>query len=396
MIHYEKPQDWIRYDPPKLLEALAEAKAAVISLKSVPYQRRWVDRLQQIELKREVAGTSRIEGADFTERELDLAMRETPEQLKTRSQRQARAAVNTYRWIAALPQDLPIDAELIKSIHRLIVTDADDDHCPPGRLRQRDENVHFGIPQHRGCEGGDSCEAAFNELTNAIGRSYRDHDQLVQSLAAHYHFAAMHPFLDGNGRTARALEALMLQRAGLRDTSFVAMSNYYYDEKTAYLGTLAETRQTGHDLTPFLLFGLKGIALQCQRLMSEIQHEISKELFRNLMYDLFGRLKTSRKRVIAERQIEVLKALLDVEEIEWSDLIVRLKAVYEKLKNPIRGLVRDVNYLQELEAIRVVRINEGPKFMIKIRLSWPTQITETSFFEKVKKMPKAKTHSFLG
>jgi hypothetical protein len=81
---------------PSITNALAEAKASVLSLKTVPYQRRWVEALQQIELKREVAGTSRIEGAEFTERELEAAMRETPEQLLTRSQRQAHAAVQTY------------------------------------------------------------------------------------------------------------------------------------------------------------------------------------------------------------------------------------------------------------------------------------------------------------
>ena len=57
-----------------------------------------------------------------------------------------------------------------------------------------------------------------------IEHELRDHDPIIQALAAHYHVAAMHPFLDGNGRTARALEALMLQRAGLRDTCFIAMS----------------------------------------------------------------------------------------------------------------------------------------------------------------------------
>ena len=62
------------------------------------------------------------------------------------------------------------------------------------------------------------------------------------ALALHYHFAAMHPFLDGNGRSARALEALMLQRTGLRDTLFIAISNYYYEEKAEYLSALAEVR----------------------------------------------------------------------------------------------------------------------------------------------------------
>ena len=59
--------------------AYMEAKAAILSLQTVPYQRRWVEALQDIELKREVAGTSRIEGAEFTEQELDLAFQETPE-----------------------------------------------------------------------------------------------------------------------------------------------------------------------------------------------------------------------------------------------------------------------------------------------------------------------------
>ena len=393
MIRYVLPGAWIRYDPVAISGALTEAKAAVIALRTVPYQRRWVEELQQIELKREVAGTSRIEGAEFTDKELEAALRQTPEELRTRSQRQARAAVETYRWISALPQDLPIDGELITEIHRRIVTGADDDHCPPGQLRRPDENVTFGAPPHRGCEGGDECQRAFWAFTAALERAYKDHDGLIQALAAHYHFAAMHPFLDGNGRTARALEALLLQRAGLRDTSFIAMSNYYYDEKPAYLSALAKTRSDEHELTQFLLFGLRGIANQCQRLLSEIQHEISRELFRNLMYDLFTRLRTKKKRVIAERQIAVLKTLLKVDRMTWTNLIGKMGSAYASLKNPIRALVRDVNHLSHLGAISIRKVEDD--YLIGVRLEWPTEITETEFFDRVKKLPKAKTHAFL-
>ena len=396
MIQYEFPKDWISYDGPALTNALAEAKASVLSLKTVPYQRRWVEALQQIELKREIAGTSRIEGAEFTERELEAAMKETPEQFLTRSQKQAHAAVQTYRWIAKLPADRPINRDLILEIHRRIVTGADDDHCPPGQLRGRDDNVHFGTPRHRGVNGGDECERAFDAFTHALQHEYREHDPILQALAAHYHFAAMHPFLDGNGRTARALEALMLQRAGLRDTSFIAMSNYYYDEKAKYLTALAQTRQSDHDLTAFFAFALRGVALQSQRLLKGIQYQISKELFRNLMFDLFTRLKTPRKRVLAERQIEILKILLAAEEqIEWTDLIERTRALYN-VKNPVKALVRDVNNLTALKAARVTKIGDGPaRFLIGVRLEWPTEIIETEFFERVRKLPKAKTHSFL-
>lgn len=394
MIRYELPDHWIKYDPTAIAQELAEAKAAILSLKSIPYQRSWVEALQKIELKREVAGTSRIEGAEFTERELDLALGETPEQLLTRSQRQAHAAMQTYRWIAGIPNDRPINADLILDIHRRIVTGADDDHCAPGQIRRKDENVNFGQPRHRGAEGGDECAKTFEAYTSALQRQYRDHDPLIQALAAHYHFAAMHPFLDGNGRTARALEALLLQRAGLRDTCFISMSNYYYDEKTAYLAVLSATRADEHTLTQFLKFGLRGIALQSRRLLTEIRLQVEKALFRNMMYDLFNRLKTPKKRVIAERQVEILKILLDTDSIELDELAKKTSDHYKSLGNPTKALYRDVNGLIALKAVRAEKISEG-RFRIHVRLEWPTEITETDFFSRLRELPKAKTHSFL-
>ncbi len=121
VVHYIMPERWVRYDGRALVNELVEAKAAILSLASMPYQRSWAETLQEIELKREVAGTSKIEGADFTERELDAALKEeTPDEALTRSQRQARAAQHTYRWIAGLPSDRPVDESLICEIHRPI------------------------------------------------------------------------------------------------------------------------------------------------------------------------------------------------------------------------------------------------------------------------------------
>ncbi len=142
VVRYERPRGgWIRYDAAAIQAQLTSAKAAMLALAEIPYQRSWADELQRLELKREVAGTSRIEGAEFTERELDAALRETPEQLETRSQKQAAAAVAAYRWIATVPRDRPVDETLIANIHTLLVTGCDDDHCPPGRLRQRGRSL---------------------------------------------------------------------------------------------------------------------------------------------------------------------------------------------------------------------------------------------------------------
>lgn len=395
IVRYELPRDWISYDKTVIFDELMAAKAAMLALTQIPYQRSWADELQKVQLKREVAGTSRIEGAEFTEKELDAAMRETPEQLETRSQKQAAAAVQTYRWIARLPADRPLDEALICEVHRRLVHNCDDDHCAPGQLRTRDQNVTFGAPRHRGAEGGEECTTALQSLVQAARGAYREHDPLIQALALHYHFAAMHPFLDGNGRTARALEALMLQRTGLRDTLFIAMSNYYYEQKTGYLNALNETRAAGHDITLFLKFALKGIASQCRRLFEEIRLQVIKALYRNTVTDLFGRMKSPRKRVVSGRHVQLLNLLLDEEEMTLTALTERTRHIFN-VSNPYKALIRDLNYLIGLDAISAKALPDKTGFLLSINLNWPTKITETEFFRRTKEMPKGKVYGFLS
>jgi Fic family protein len=401
-IKYEFPKRWIAYDPLKVAAALTEAKASVISLTTVPYQKAWAEKLQAVQLKSEVAGTSRIEGAEFTENELDAALAaQTPEEALTRSQKQARAAINTYRWIAKLDPERPIATDLILEVHRRIVTGCDDDHCEPGALRTDGNNVTFGNPRHRGANGGKECRLAFAALSKALAGEFREHDILIQALALHYHMGAMHPFLDGNGRTARALEALMLQRSGLRDALFIALSNYYYDEKKTYLKCLSSVRRDGGDMTEFLIFGLKGVALQCRRLLTEINRNISKALFRDVAHDLFDRLVTSRKRVIARRQLAIINLILERGPQRHRDLFGQFEHMY-KLKEPYNGYIRDLRGLHDLGAVTFTlddaEQKKDPKIQnvtVDVRLRWPMEITETEFFELTRKMPRSKNLKYL-
>ena len=173
------------------------------------------------------------------------------------------------------------------------------------------------------------------------------------------------------------------------------MSNYYYEQKVGYLNALNETRAANHDLTPFLKFALKGVASQCRRLFAEIKLQVAKALYRNTMTDLFGRLKSPRKRVMSNRHVQLLNLLLDEEHITLAELEKRMPHVYH-MKNPYKALIRDLNYLIELGAVGTTRLPENAGFLIVIRLDWPTRITETEFFRHVKDMPKAKVHGFLS
>lgn len=397
IIKYVLPRNWIYYDRSntELVSLLTDAKAAVLSLTQMPYQKSWVEKLQAVQLKNEIAGTSKIEGADFTDKELELALRETPEQLLTRSQRQAHAAMQAYRFIAKLPSDRPINCDLIREVHALIIGDADCDHCQPGVTRKKGENVTFGLPPHRGCEGGDECDEAFTKLGEAVEREFKGHDLLIRALALHYHFAAMHPFLDGNGRTARAVEALILQRSGLTDHLFIAMSNYYYDEKIKYLATLSEVRAPDYDLTPFLIFGLKGIKIQCERLFREIRINVSKSIFQNTMHELFGRLQTKRKAVIAKRHLAILHLFLKTGEMSAADAFKAIDHMYKPLKAGKKAAFRDLVHLLDVGALNIRKDDASETRYLSANLDWPSQITENGFMAMAKKLPQAKSYPFL-
>lgn len=191
----------------------------------------------------------------------------------------------------------------------------------------------------------------------------------------------------------------MLQRAGLKDVLFIAMSNYYYEEKRAYLESLAAVRARDHDLTPFLRFALNGIASQVYRLTALLKNAVSKELFRNLMNELFVRLESTRKRVIVKRQLMVLNRLLERDgEVEWESLVEEVREFYSSRKNVVAAIVRDVNRLGALGAVNIRRngTSKRPRYFLQANLDWPSTITDTEFFERTEKLPKSKTHRFLA
>ena len=387
VIKYKTPDNWIKYDVSSITSKLVEAATLVKTLSSMPYKLEWVKELQEMQLRREVSGTTRIEGAEFTQREFDVAMsEESPEELRNRSQRQVNSAMKTYRWIATLDENIPVDGELILNIHAMMIRGADDDHCEPGVLRGKDENVTFGSPLQRGSEGGTECKEAFEGLTEAISREFGGHNGIIQALAAHYHLSAMHPFLDGNGRTGRAVESLLLKREGLKDLNFIAMSNYYHDEKRRYLEVLSEVRKQNYDLTPFLLFGLDGIISQSAALLDIIKENLKVFLFRKTVKELFGSDLFPRRRSIHDRQMAILEIILNEKnfEIEYFKLFSKISHLYSGLKSPDKAQKRDLKELWRLGTI-VQYEEDGPvEVWFKLQLDWPATITEKEFIRRIK------------
>ncbi len=75
---------------------------------------------------------------------------------------------------------------------------------------------------------------------------------------AHYQFEAIHPFLDGNGRTGRVLNSLFLVGEGLLDLPILYLSRYIIGRKADYYRLLlAVTREGAWE--PWILYMLRGV-----------------------------------------------------------------------------------------------------------------------------------------
>jgi Fic family protein len=83
-------------------------------------------------------------------------------------------------------------------------------------------------------------------------------DPLVRMAVAHYQFEAIHPFTDGNGRTGRVINSLLLVERGLLDRPILYLSRYIISRKADYYRLLLEVTRDGA-WEPWLLYMLGGI-----------------------------------------------------------------------------------------------------------------------------------------
>lgn len=74
---------------------------------------------------------------------------------------------------------------------------------------------------------------------------HTDIDPLIRMAAAHYQFEAIHPFTDGNGRTGRVLNLLMLIEQGLLDLPVLYLSRYIIHHRSDYYRLLLDVTRDG-------------------------------------------------------------------------------------------------------------------------------------------------------
>jgi len=88
---------------------------------------------------------------------------------------------------------------------------------------------------------------------------------------AHYELVRIHPFVDGNGRTARALATLILYKLGFDIKDFFSLDDYYNEDRPSYYAALQSVDSKTINITQWLEYFTEGVAEQIGQIKEKVQ-----------------------------------------------------------------------------------------------------------------------------
>jgi Fic family protein len=256
----------------KLLHEIDTEAGAGESLSSSPLR----DRYQVDSLMREAITSSQLEGA-VTTREVAKEMIRTGRKPMDRSERMILNNFATMQEILEW-KDRPLTEEMVLHIHGKITEGALEKTDACGRYRRADEAVSVQDEQgeifHLPPDAGElqermraMCAFANGETPGAFIHP------VVRGILLHLWLAYDHPFVDGNGRTARALFYWSMLRAGYWIFEFVSISEILNRSPSKYYRAFLHTETDDNDATYFLVQQAEVIRESITRLRERVEQK---------------------------------------------------------------------------------------------------------------------------
>ena len=100
---------------------------------------------------------------------------------------------------------------------------------------------------------------------------------LFKACIAHFYFVYIHPFTDGNGRTARALSLMMLLRTGYDFFRFFSVSGIIAEERGSYYKAMRNVEASGSDMTYFVDAYSAILAKSVDKMEKHLLHHVLAE-----------------------------------------------------------------------------------------------------------------------
>ena len=223
---------------------------------------RWVGFLRRNTFARAIQGSNSIEGYHATLAEaVAIVDEERPETLEEETIRALEGYRLSMTYIMRAHDDphIQINPQFIRSLHFMMLSY--DLTKLPGQWRPGHVFVVKEPSGDRVYEApeADQVPRLIDDLVAQIGDT-GNHDTMVRAAMAHLNLTMIHPFRDGNGRMARALQTLVLARDGVTSPDFCSIEEWLGRNTQAYYQILADVGcgswHPEHDSLPWVRFCL--------------------------------------------------------------------------------------------------------------------------------------------
>ena len=217
----------------------------------MPKHEAWIRR--EVQVQRAV-GTTQIEGAKLDDAAVRRLIREGGGRNPTEDEQANLNALQAYSFVDFLSAqpDIPIDELVIRQLNRFFM-DGAPDTLTPGVYRKGQNKIRNYIPPNQGDVPG-----LMRSLALWLRRQDDEVHPVVRAGMGHIQTVAIHPFWDGNGRTARAIATLILQRSPFSFRNLLSLEGYLSQNRDEYFSAIERTLGTQYsqeyDATHWLEF----------------------------------------------------------------------------------------------------------------------------------------------
>ena len=229
-----------------------------------------------------------------------------------------------------------IDEEMVKKLHRITVNKI----LPPekcGEYRKNQvviKNNQTGEVSFRPPDAS-VLLAQIRDLFAFIDRpEEEDLHPILESGIVHYELVRIHPFVDGNGRVARALSTLILFVKGYDIKKFFSLEEYFDRNAQDYYSALQSVSKNNGDLTKWLEYFTEGLAIE----LSKIKDKVEKISVDGKLRQKLG----GKPLLLSDRQLKIIEYIQETGYLQNQAFEQLFPMVSEDtILNELKGLVKN-------------------------------------------------------
>lgn len=270
----------------KILNNLTLISSAREVIKQAYLVPKWEASLRRQALLHNTHSSTAIEGNKLTLDQVEALSEGKKIVAADRDKQEVLNYIEALEKIPAFAEKGKIKKETLLNIHRIITKDALENAADSGVFRDR--QVYVGKRIFNGIGFREEVEYLPPEAEKVprlvdefiawlnLEKTWEINPVLLAGIK-HYEIARIHPFVDGNGRTARLLATLILYLSGFDHRRLFALDDYYDRDRNSYYAALKTAQINQGDLTKWLEYFTDGVAFSVNEVKEAVLKLSSKK-----------------------------------------------------------------------------------------------------------------------